>query len=593
LLQPARGIAVKAIIYARFSSDQQRETSIVDQERVCRGRADQLGCEVIEVVADSAVSGSVKVSQRNGGSHLLALARAGVINLIILEGLDRLSRDLVEQETVVRRLEHWGIRLVGVADGYDTLSGQVRKLARGVRGLINETYLEDLRHKVHRGLVGQIKRGYSPGLKCYGYSSVVAETNARGEPLGYRLVVNEEQAQIVRRIFRDFVDGKSCTTIAHELNAEGVPSPSRKGWHMMTIYGNRKFNHGMLRRTLYAGVLTWNRSSMRRDPDTGREKRIERPVEEWVTEQRPDLQIVDTETFQRAQVRLQDSRVGVLRATRKPNILSGLLVCGHCGSNLVATNPKSFGCSKRITQGKTACPGIWVHAEHARDVLLDYVREMLLTCDLLPDIEAETLRYLQRENRQAVASKKVLEERRQDLAAEIKRYVDAIGAVGVSTALTEKVKQAETALATLNLTSPKNPRSADPKLVGEVVRASLDRLEALMTDNGEEAREGLRAILGPVSVRAGEGMNRLLEFAPTLTGFTRGETVSILVRRNNRPPFTRPREHEAEDRRANASDPDELRKSHPNSHPVRVTPSAGIDKRADRPITTMGCAYGS
>lgn len=60
-------------------------------------------------------------------------------DVLLVESLDRLSRNLVEQETVIRRLEHRGIRIIGVSDGYDSASGTGRKLLRGVRGLISET----------------------------------------------------------------------------------------------------------------------------------------------------------------------------------------------------------------------------------------------------------------------------------------------------------------------------------------------------------------------------------------------------------------------------------------------------------------------
>jgi DNA invertase Pin-like site-specific DNA recombinase len=74
---------------------------------------------------------------------------------------------------------HRGIRIIGVSDGYDTNSGAGRKLLRGVRGLISETYLDDLRGKTHRGLIGRIKLGYHAGGLSYGYRSVVAGRGGR------------------------------------------------------------------------------------------------------------------------------------------------------------------------------------------------------------------------------------------------------------------------------------------------------------------------------------------------------------------------------------------------------------------------------
>lgn len=156
---------------------------------------------------------------------MLEAAATGHCSALVIESLDRLSRDQVEQETIVRRLEHRGIRIIGVSDGYDTESGESRKLLRGVRGMINETYVDDLRKKTHRGLIGQIARGVHAGGLSYGYRSVVAGVNARGEPIGHCLEVDDAQAAIVRDIFGRYAAGESCQRIAADLNAHGIRGP--------------------------------------------------------------------------------------------------------------------------------------------------------------------------------------------------------------------------------------------------------------------------------------------------------------------------------------------------------------------------------
>ena len=153
----------RAAIYARFSTDKQRDTSVEDQFRVCRQRAESLGLAIVAHHKDDGVSGSTPVDGRAGGVLLLADAMAGRFEVLLLEGLDRLSRDSVEQERIVRRLEHRGIRIIGVSDGYDSDSGASRKIYRGMRGLINEIFLDDLRAKTHRGLAGQVERGFTRG----------------------------------------------------------------------------------------------------------------------------------------------------------------------------------------------------------------------------------------------------------------------------------------------------------------------------------------------------------------------------------------------------------------------------------------------
>lgn len=157
---------IRAAIYTRFSTDKQSEASLADQERICRIRAAAQCWEVVAVHGDDGVSGSTPVAARAGGRGLLADALAGRFDVLLLEGLDRLSRDLVESERVVRRLEHRGIRIVGVADGYDT-GAAGGKLMRGMKAVFSEHLLDDIRAKTHRGLAGRVARGMHAGGLSY------------------------------------------------------------------------------------------------------------------------------------------------------------------------------------------------------------------------------------------------------------------------------------------------------------------------------------------------------------------------------------------------------------------------------------------
>lgn len=106
---------MRAAIYARYSTDKQSESSIDDQVRLCRMRLDFEGWALVNVYKDEGISGSTPVARRAGGLTLLSDAMANSFDVLAIEGLDRLSRDLVEQETIVRRLEHGNsyIRTVG------------------------------------------------------------------------------------------------------------------------------------------------------------------------------------------------------------------------------------------------------------------------------------------------------------------------------------------------------------------------------------------------------------------------------------------------------------------------------------------------
>ena len=117
----------RVALYARYSTDKQRETSIDDQLRKARELAEREGWQIVAQHADEGISGSTPVGLRKGGKALLADMLAGRFDVLILEGLDRLSREVGEQETITKRLEHRNVRIIGTSDGYDS-QGQGRKL---------------------------------------------------------------------------------------------------------------------------------------------------------------------------------------------------------------------------------------------------------------------------------------------------------------------------------------------------------------------------------------------------------------------------------------------------------------------------------
>src|SRR5205823_3409496 len=124
----------------------------------------------------------------------------------------------------------------------------------------------------------------------FGYRSVVAGVNSRGEPIGHRLEIDELRAAIVRRIF-DFGRGDSCQRIAARLNTEGVAGP-RGTWSVSSLFGSPAKGSGILNNELYVGRYVWNRSRWVKHPDTGQRERFERPPEDWQIRSLPELRIV-------------------------------------------------------------------------------------------------------------------------------------------------------------------------------------------------------------------------------------------------------------------------------------------------------------
>ena len=182
---------MRAVIYARYSSDNQREASIEDQLEICRRYIDRQGWVLAHTYADRALSGAS--DQRPAYRQMLADTETGRFDVVVTEALDRLGRRLADVARLHDQLEFRGIGLHAVN------IGPVTTMHVGLLGTMAQLYLSDLKQKTRRGQLGRALAGKIPGGKAYGYQLV------EGEP-GERLI-DEAEALIIRRIFRDFCRG--------------------------------------------------------------------------------------------------------------------------------------------------------------------------------------------------------------------------------------------------------------------------------------------------------------------------------------------------------------------------------------------------
>jgi DNA invertase Pin-like site-specific DNA recombinase len=163
---------MKAAIYARYSSDNQREAPIEDQIRLCRERAERDGWAVIGAYTDHAISGASLI--RPGIQALLSDAAQGKFGVIVAEALDRLSRDQEDIAGLYKRMAFAGVKIVTLSEG------EVTNLHVGLKGTMNAIFLQDLADKTRRGLRGRVEAGKSGGGNSYGYR-VVRKLDAAGE----------------------------------------------------------------------------------------------------------------------------------------------------------------------------------------------------------------------------------------------------------------------------------------------------------------------------------------------------------------------------------------------------------------------------
>lgn len=355
-------MTLRCAAYARYSSDLQSPRSIEDQLRICREYALSHGFVYLEehVYVDEALSGVG--ADRPGLVRLLdaALSSARPFDIILLDDSSRLARNTKDALTFFERLNFAGIRLIAVSQGIDSDNEQAHVLVT-VHGMVDSLYVKELAKKTHRGLEGLMLRGQHTGGRCFGYNSVPVLGTT-----GKQLIVNENEAAVVRRIFEMSADGQSLKTIAKTLNRECVPPPRPRAGKRYATWCPTCIR-AMLRRDLYAGKVVWNSSRFVKVPGTNKRVRRMRPQSEWRTMARPELQIVNDDLWQRVKER-QENLLAIYggakhkglqpRSATSPYLLSGILKCGVCGANLIIVtgyssygNYPKYGCSQHFNRG--------------------------------------------------------------------------------------------------------------------------------------------------------------------------------------------------------------------------------------------------
>ena len=351
---------MRVSIYARYSSENQRQESLEDQIASCTRYAREHAYMVLDahVYTDRARSGASH--ERDGLKALLAAAERRLFDVVLVDDLSRLARDNTYMLNALAALAYWDVRLVSVADRLDT-ADEAATIGFQLRGIFNELMLKDLSKRTFRGQLGQKERGFYVGERTYGYRSepkgeVRIDKRGHPRPEGYGMRIEPSEAAIVRRIFEDFVAGVPAYRIVVRLNQEGVPHPKAgaAGWGPSTV-------HRILRNEKYIGTWTWNRTGTRRDPRSGRTRTVDKPKSEHVVRKDESLRIVSQEIWDAARARCQQvqevwpggkrrgfsDQQGSRSEAYPKHLLDGMLFC-HCCHRRVTlvsgTRSGSYGC---------------------------------------------------------------------------------------------------------------------------------------------------------------------------------------------------------------------------------------------------------
>jgi DNA invertase Pin-like site-specific DNA recombinase len=495
---------MRAVIYARYSSDLQREASIEDQIEVCRRYAEGQGWDVIGRYTDAAISGASRF--RPGFQKLVADAAERRFDLVICEAIDRLGRRLADTADLQDQLAFQGIRL------YTPSIGEITHIHVAVMGMMAQMALKDLGEKTKRGQLGRVLKGRVPAGIAYGYKAVDDAVDGRGAR-----TIDPEAASVVRRIFKEFANGKSPEAIARDLNREGVAGPGRRPWSNTTIRGQIGRGTGILNNSLYRGAIEWNRCAYAKNPKTGKRVARPNPADRWERVEVPELRIVDEELWARVKARQEGLRQAMGKASPKSSdgdgnrlneahrprfLLSGLLRCGCCEGPYAIVARDRYACSTRKQKG-TCDNRVTITRQEIEARVLEGLKERLLAPDLVAAFVQACQEEVRRE-RDTLRAARAARERKADeierkIAGILRAIEDGLYEPAMKARLAELKEEREKIRAnSRTLEKPDLDVLLHPRLP-EMYKHRIERLERVLEGpEQEEAREIVRSMIDAV-----------------------------------------------------------------------------------------------
>ena len=392
-----------AAIYARKSTEQDvsdEQKSVTRQMEHARAYAARKGWTVSEeaIFVDDGVSGA-EFKKRPGLIRLLsALEPSPSFQVLIMSEESRLGRENIETGWILKQVIESDVRVFYYLDDRErTLDNAVDKIMMQLTSFAAEMEREKASQRVFDAAIRRVRAGQVAGAKVYGYDNVPivgSELGRDGQPKRRYTVrkINPAQTAIVRRIFQMYADGYGTSRIAHQLNADRVPSPRRQGWAQAGV------KH-MLRNEIYRGVVVWGQ--VQNIVRKGTKRHRARLAAEQIRLAAPELQIVTDALWDSVQARFAQQARRLVRGPKgqllsRPTwrdghseyLLPGFVQCNQCGGAIRIFHEKhgaarrrvvrKYGCATHDTRGAAACANhVKLRQEILNRAVLDAIRELL------------------------------------------------------------------------------------------------------------------------------------------------------------------------------------------------------------------------
>ncbi len=376
--------ANRAWLYARLSRDDDAElNSLTNQQNIIREYADKNGFTVIGESSDDNISGMH--FNREGIERITEAVDARLIDAVIVKDLSRLGRHRTQTAMFIDFLRENNVKVISVTENIDT-SNEDDDLMVGFKGIFNDMYARDISRKIRAGYLQKQKQGIIL-IPPMGYFK---DKNTN------EVIIMDEPAEIVRRIFKMFLDGYGMKAIANILNAEGIKSP---GYYQNKYIGKK---HGYNKPEI-ANRYLWNGTSVKRILDnefytgtvvchqsyTNKINKVRKflPEDEWIRHENFVPAIISKETYEKVHTILETKKKTNVRASsNKPfHRYTGLIKCADCGASFTCKIRKwrdkpdriEYVCNSYHRYGKEHCSPHRINEETLDTILNNELRHII------------------------------------------------------------------------------------------------------------------------------------------------------------------------------------------------------------------------
>ena len=450
-----RGVTPRAVLYARFSSDNQREESIEAQLRAMHEYCSRNSIVIIHEYCDRAKSATT--DDRPEFLKMIAASREGDFDFAIVHKLDRFSRNRYDSAYYKRELKKNGVQLLSVLEQMDDSPESI--ILESVLEGMSEYYSKNLAREVMKGMrESAMDCRYIGGWVPYGF---------RVDPQTHRYIINDYEAEAVRMIFRDVADGCGYNVVLNKLNSMGYRTRLGNTFSKETLYE-------MLRNEKYNGVYVFSRAASK-DELGRRNNHLDKPIEDQIRIPGGMPKIVDDETFARVQAILTSRKRHRRQKSKRNYLLTGLVFCGLCGHRYCGDSMQTgkdrkvvgtYACNNRNNHGARICRNQNVRQQPLEEMVLRKIEETVFGESRIPDIVRAYRELSQQEEGEDKDKIRILRQNLKTVEQKITNIVNIIANTG-SAALVTQLTQLEREKELLDVKIQDEERSAEESELDE------------------------------------------------------------------------------------------------------------------------------